>query len=889
MRRTLVLFTLLLLATSSLLFQLQVGNSTNHSSIELSGKHTLRAFGRDRSSYPVWSIGDRFNYTQTLYDESLYSSYSYWASYEVMNLTTVTTPQGTYNVYGVAGRSQSSWIGIFPVSDGYYYYNSTNYYRSSDKAAVETSATSIGPNYHLNYYSYYKPPNDQMDYPILPEESWNASQSYYYRNSGLVGGNPHYSDGDHSYNSSYTCISGDTVTVPAGNFSIMKLRTQSDPNSYSLQYFDDAMGWYAKMESYVNGELKTVYELSSTTFVHGPSVNRESFDFTMREDGVDSDSIDLQEIFSGDGNLSYTVETTELMNVTMDDNGLVTFRPQKNWYGNTTVSFSASNGVKAAAKDIRVTVTPVNDPPYFNDLPDVTFGEGGTDSSLDLDDYAHDVDDSNVDLTYHLEPTEHVQANILPGDILELSSPANWYGVEYVGIKIKDGTKYSDLEKIRVIVTKINDDPVLLTLSDKTVFQYDYLNLTLSATDLDPLDVLTFHTNISMTIKDISSGVDFSLDEITGDFFFHPSRENLIGTYEIAFWVDDGMARDYSNITITVENVNDPPVPEDIFFYSIVDADPEKPGENNLTVLFTAPQVSDPDRDSIKFSWDFGDNTGTVDGRYANHTYEKGGNYTVLLSITDGNIVDPITQTMIIHVTLPGASGVVDNDYEDDGNEDDDAAGDDDDQLDDDDGTGDDDSDDDSGQTDTGKDDGGSGEGGTESKSGVSGWLMGTIVVVITIAVIVTLFVVFSRMGRDDTDNYEETADVGGHIQSYKCRKCSSPLLFIDKHGMWWCGGCEEYVHEERDDLNRMNNNGSQSRFSDITYHAPKSGNIPISVAFEQSQSVSDNYSGNVNRAIPIISLAPLCNRCGQISKFYPEHNCYWCDGCRDYVMDNYS
>ncbi len=884
MRRILVLFVVLLLALSSLLLLLQVGNSSDHSSIELSGKQSLRNIGRDRSSYPVWSIGDRFNYTQTKYDTSLYSSYSYWASYEVMNLTTVSTPQGTYEVYGVAGKSQSSWTGISPVSDGFFYYNSTNYYRSSDKAAVENFATSIGPNYYLNYYSYYKPPRDQMDYPILPEESWNASQSYYYRNSGVVGGNPHYSDGDHSYNNSYTCISEGAVNVSAGKFSIMKLRTQSDPNSYTLQYFDDAMGWYAKMESYVNGDLNSVYELESTTFVHGPSVNRESFDFTMREDGVDSASIDLRDIFSSDGNISYSVESTEIMNVTIDNDGLATFKPKKNWNGNITITFSASNGLKSASKDITITVTPVNDRPYFKDLPDITIMEGGFDSSLDLDDYAHDVDDRTVDLSYHLESTENIQAKLLAGDILELSSPGFWYGEEYVGVKVKDKTKYSDLARIRVIVTKINDDPILDPLDDMSVLQYDYLNFTLSATDPDPLDVLTFHTNISLTIRDIASGIDFSMDEITGDFFFHPCREKLIGTHEIAFWVDDGTSRNYSNITITVKNVNDPPVVDESFNIIIVDADPEKPGDNNLTVRFTAPLVTDPDGDYITFTWDLGDGTDAVSGKYANHTYEKSGNYSVILSVTDGIIDEPLTLTDIIYVTAPGSSdGMDDDDVDDD--DDDDTAGEDGPVNEDDDASPvDDDLDDDTGPSGNGKNSYGSSESGTDSASGVSGWLIGVIAAVLVIAVIISLFIIITRMTREGTDAQAIQENINGQVPSYNCRKCGFSLRYIDHYGRWWCEGCKEYIHHDQED-NKLTVSGPRLYESGVP--TPESWGGSVSNRYELSHFESAPKDRSVNMTIPINSLAPLCRRCGQFAEFYPEHNCYWCDGCMDYVTND--
>ncbi|MDP6154660.1 MAG: hypothetical protein QF682_00790 [Candidatus Thermoplasmatota archaeon] len=29
----------------------------------------------------------------------------------------------------------------------------------------------------------------------------------------------------------------------------------------------------------------------------------------------------------------------------------------------------------------------------------------------------------------------------------------------------------------------------------------------------------------------------------------------------------------------------------------------------------------------------------------------------------------------------------------------------------------------------------------------------------------------------------------------------------------------------------------------------------------------------------------PVCLKCGQLSVFYPEYDCFWCDACQDYVL----
>lgn len=62
---------------------------------------------------------------------------------------------------------------------------------------------------------------------------------------------------------------------------------------------------------------------------------------------------------------------------------------------------------------------------------------------------------------------------------------------------------------------------------------------------------------------------------------------------------------------------------------------PEKActGEN---IKFDASASNDPDSDALKFTWDFGDGTGAVEGcNVMCHSYDKGGTYTVKVTIDD--------------------------------------------------------------------------------------------------------------------------------------------------------------------------------------------------------------------------------------------------------------
>ena len=103
------------------------------------------------------------------------------------------------------------------------------------------------------------------------------------------------------------------------------------------------------------------------------------------------------------------------------------------------------------------------------------------------------------------------------------------------------------------------------------------------------------------------------------------------GNFEVRLVVDDGQARSDPSITsaaITAPPVNLAPV-----------ADPGGPyaGEPGQAVTFDGSGSADPNGDSLTYSWDFGDgSTGT--GVSPMHTYAAAGNYTVTLTVSDGNL-----------------------------------------------------------------------------------------------------------------------------------------------------------------------------------------------------------------------------------------------------------
>ena len=77
------------------------------------------------------------------------------------------------------------------------------------------------------------------------------------------------------------------------------------------------------------------------------------------------------------------------------------------------------------------------------------------------------------------------------------------------------------------------------------------------------------------------------------------------------------------------------------------------------TVSFTA-NATDPDSDTLNYSWNFGDgNTGT--GVSPTHAYANTGDYTVVLTVSDGRLNTVVTKINLIHVNAaPIANAGVD-------------------------------------------------------------------------------------------------------------------------------------------------------------------------------------------------------------------------------------
>ncbi len=168
-----------------------------------------------------------------------------------------------------------------------------------------------------------------------------------------------------------------------------------------------------------------------------------------------------------------------------------------------------------------------------------------------------------------------------------------------------------------------NIAPVLNTIGSKTVAENNQLTFTLSATDANSGDVLTY------SATNLPSGATFNAN--TRVFAFSPSFAQS-GSYSPTFTVSDAKGGiDTETVSINVTNTNRAPV--------IVSSNDQI--INTSSVNLSAVGSNDPDGGSINYSWSKLSGPGTVTFSSAttastNATFSANGMYVIRLTVSDG-------------------------------------------------------------------------------------------------------------------------------------------------------------------------------------------------------------------------------------------------------------
>lgn len=188
-------------------------------------------------------------------------------------------------------------------------------------------------------------------------------------------------------------------------------------------------------------------------------------DIKFNEDGSDN-SIDLDDYVSDPDNtdvdMTWTYTGNTNVSVVISDNHGVSLTALENWSGIEIITFKATDpGGQSGDDIISVIVGAVSDSPVVGGLPDVEFNEDSPGSSLDLDDYVTDPDDSDSDIVWAYAGNTNISIDINSeaSHIATFSAPENWNGSEEITLTATDPGGLNNSDTMTVTVNPVNDPP----------------------------------------------------------------------------------------------------------------------------------------------------------------------------------------------------------------------------------------------------------------------------------------------------------------------------------------------------------------------------------------------------------------------------------------------
>ena len=371
---------------------------------------------------------------------------------------------------------------------------------------------------------------------------------------------------------------GDTVTFSA----------TSDTNNVTVSVIGDqltmtpAANWNGVAVITVtaddgNGGTDVEDFFLTVTPVNDPPVLSPIGDRTTPEDTPKTITVSASDV-DGD-NITYTA-TSSNPNVTCTVNGdQLTMTPAGNWTGTSTITVTADDGNGGTdTEDFVLTVTPVNDPPAIESIPDQTTPED-TPKTITIS----SIDPDSANVTYTGNSSNQNVTVTVNGDQVTMTPADDWNGNATITITANDGNGGTNSEQFLLTVTPVNDAPELATIPDKFTPEDTPKTITVSATDVDG-DSLTY----SATCNSNNVTVTMNGNQLT----MTPAL-NWTGTLSITVTVNDGNGgTDSETFDLTVS-----PVPESPEMDAI--ANQTTPEDTALTIGVNA---TDPDGDTITYS-----------------------------------------------------------------------------------------------------------------------------------------------------------------------------------------------------------------------------------------------------------------------------------------------
>ncbi|MEC8554359.1 MAG: Ig-like domain-containing protein [Planctomycetota bacterium] len=233
-------------------------------------------------------------------------------------------------------------------------------------------------------------------------------------------------------------------------------------------------------------------------------------------------------------------------------------------------------------------------------------------------------------------------------NVLTYTPNVNYNGSDSFTYTINDGNNNTATATVNVTINAVNDNPVA---NNDSVFTNE--NAAVS------INVLSNDTDVdgdSLFVSALTNGSNGSVSNNNNGTVTYTPNNGFFGTDTFTYTVSDGVATDTATVTVTVNEVNDPPTANN---------DSATVNEDNSVAISVLSNDSDPDGDTLTVSSFTNPINGSVSNSNNVLTYTPNANYngsdSFTYTINDGN-GNNATATVNVTVNAVNDNPVANND-----------------------------------------------------------------------------------------------------------------------------------------------------------------------------------------------------------------------------------
>ena len=292
---------------------------------------------------------------------------------------------------------------------------------------------------------------------------------------------------------------------------------------------------------------------------------------------------------------SLSIITNPLYGTAIVDGTGILYTPQTNFSGIDTFDYQVADDDEAfGSATVTINVTHVNIPPVAHD-DEYNFTEDVT-LTVSIPGILENDEDSdngpNTMTAYLVSNTSNGTISLNTDGSFTYQPNNNFSETDFFTYQVFDGSNFSNVAMVTLSGIPVNDPPLAMDDSYEMNEDTIFYNTSVSVLDND-IDIDSSEHNLTCElVSNTSSGFLEFYDN--GSFLYQPNPD-YYGTDTFSYQVFDGM--NYSNnatVTITIININDPPVAENDYYWTNEDED----------LIVDAPGVlkNDSDIDSSSLS-----------------------------------------------------------------------------------------------------------------------------------------------------------------------------------------------------------------------------------------------------------------------------------------------